>query len=110
MAFLTSLSLRVSASLFFIASNLAHASSNVSLCNNLALTALVREAELFRPFNAGLRMFNVCFGASSAITRPPKGITNTIRHSFVYNTQRSEEHTSELQSRFDLVCRLLLEK
>src|SRR5699024_6155958 len=24
--------------------------------------------------------------------------------------QRSEEHTSELQSRFDLVCRLLLEK
>src|SRR5699024_11899609 len=25
-------------------------------------------------------------------------------------TFRSEEHTSELQSRFDLVCRLLLEK
>src|SRR5699024_12325656 len=24
--------------------------------------------------------------------------------------QRSEEHTSELQSRFDLVCRLMLEK
>src|SRR5438067_6872036 len=27
-----------------------------------------------------------------------------------YELQRSEEHTSELQSRFDLVCRLLLEK
>src|SRR5699024_11302414 len=26
------------------------------------------------------------------------------------NPKRSEEHTSELQSRFDLVCRLLLEK
>src|SRR5438067_10579169 len=26
------------------------------------------------------------------------------------NVGRSEEHTSELQSRFDLVCRLLLEK
>src|SRR5699024_11966127 len=26
------------------------------------------------------------------------------------NGYRSEEHTSELQSRFDLVCRLLLEK
>src|SRR5206468_4478755 len=26
------------------------------------------------------------------------------------NTPRSEEHTSELQSRSDLVCRLLLEK
>src|SRR5207249_3588990 len=31
--------------------------------------------------------------------------TNCARASF-----RSEEHTSELQSRFDLVCRLLLEK
>src|SRR5699024_12796772 len=28
----------------------------------------------------------------------------------VNNLTRSEEHTSELQSRFDLVCRLLLEK
>src|SRR5699024_8469621 len=27
-----------------------------------------------------------------------------------YIISRSEEHTSELQSRFDLVCRLLLEK
>src|SRR6266496_1122160 len=27
-----------------------------------------------------------------------------------YRTNRSEEHTSELQSRRDLVCRLLLEK
>src|SRR5438874_12932353 len=29
---------------------------------------------------------------------------------FVYWASRSEEHTSELQSRRDLVCRLLLEK
>src|SRR5207249_6824860 len=28
----------------------------------------------------------------------------------IYFALRSEEHTSELQSRFDLVCRLLLEK
>src|SRR5437868_8752527 len=28
----------------------------------------------------------------------------------VQRRERSEEHTSELQSRFDLVCRLLLEK
>src|SRR5699024_12221644 len=33
-----------------------------------------------------------------------------IRPSSTPPTQRSEEHTSELQSRFDLVCRLLLEK
>src|SRR5699024_11566374 len=39
------------------------------------------------------------------------GLANTIKpsHLFVDGT-RSEEHTSELQSRFDLVCRLQLEK
>src|SRR5699024_12786763 len=49
------------------------------------------------------------------------GIRFGSRYGTVYNvrgktglaitlTDRSEEHTSELQSRFDLVCRLLLEK
>src|SRR5699024_12423628 len=33
-----------------------------------------------------------------------------IDHLLMAGTVRSEEHTSELQSRFDLVCRLLLEK
>src|SRR5699024_11185317 len=28
----------------------------------------------------------------------------------IFNVNRSEEHTSELQSRFDLVCRLRLDK
>src|SRR5699024_11575225 len=32
------------------------------------------------------------------------------REQFDRPVSRSEEHTSELQSRFDLVCRLLLEK
>src|SRR5207249_11532218 len=32
------------------------------------------------------------------------------RDKFSLCHRRSEEHTSELQSRFDLVCRLLLEK
>src|SRR5207249_5904837 len=32
-----------------------------------------------------------------------------VRYAFPIG-DRSEEHTSELQSRFDLVCRLLLEK
>src|SRR2546428_7340051 len=34
-------------------------------------------------------------------------VTVEVRHACV---ERSEEHTSELQSRSDLVCRLLLEK
>src|SRR5699024_11704898 len=33
-----------------------------------------------------------------------------VRQEFLEEEVRSEEHTSELQSRFDLVCRLLLEK
>src|SRR5207249_5598380 len=33
-----------------------------------------------------------------------------LRGANAVETLRSEEHTSELQSRFDLVCRLLLEK
>src|SRR2546428_5244446 len=43
---------------------------------------------------------------------PKRGICTACERGRVVqpNTQRSEEHTSELQSRSDLVCRLLLEK
>src|SRR3712207_8445620 len=34
----------------------------------------------------------------------------TVNHNVLQRTARSEEHTSELQSRQYLVCRLLLEK
>src|SRR5699024_12788256 len=44
-----------------------------------------------------------------AITRP-FGQSPPPRLQGVSFMARSEEHTSELQSRFDLVCRLLLEK
>src|SRR5699024_5348363 len=39
-----------------------------------------------------------------------KGDTVLYKKLIAGTTLRSEEHTSELQSRFDLVCRLLLEK
>src|SRR5207249_10331961 len=42
-------------------------------------------------------------GESSVVDQKIAGIVDL-------NCERSEEHTSELQSRFDLVCRLLLEK
>src|SRR5699024_12075475 len=47
-----------------------------------------------------------------SLNRP---ITHTKPHTshniaYMHYMARSEEHTSELQSRFDLVCRLLLEK
>src|SRR5207249_11641777 len=37
-------------------------------------------------------------------------MTAALRRAHATALKRSEEHTSELQSRFDLVCRLLLEK
>src|SRR2546421_1553462 len=72
---------------------------------------------LFRSKSENGRMFEKCrrptaSGCSSAtcsMSMPPTGekiITGCLR----VPSQRSEEHTSELQSRSDLVCRLLLEK
>src|SRR5260221_810074 len=48
-------------------------------------------------------LFRSTSGSSSAARRGPKEIFHRVRG-------RSEEHTSELQSHSDLVCRLLLEK
>src|SRR5699024_11570349 len=45
--------------------------------------------------------------AALSIASTTRGITVSVSASCA---ARSEEHTSELQSRFDLVCRLLLEK
>src|SRR5699024_7924274 len=41
------------------------------------------------------------------VTETGNKVVDTVQH---IRSQRSEEHTSELQSRFDLVCRLLLDK
>src|SRR5437868_989467 len=58
-------------------------------------------------FAKRLRVTRACCLACHADARPPI----RTRHGKPNNTLwRSEEHTSELQSRFDLVCRLLLEK
>src|SRR5690606_42062360 len=46
----------------------------------------------------------------SALPRPERGRRVLQRHAEVVAVTRSEEHTSELQSRENLVCRLLLEK
>src|SRR5699024_11917622 len=40
----------------------------------------------------------------------PDNFPQSLRSLYPILYNRSEEHTSELQSRFDLVCRLLLEK
>src|SRR3712207_7475985 len=67
------------------------------------------------PYTTLFRSFNITFLLVSSALRTPKGhdITHIKQdaHFFSsYFTTRSEEHTSELQSRQYLVCRLLLEK
>src|SRR5207249_12095424 len=49
-------------------------------------------------------------GGPSTAKNSPSSISSETPLSAVTWPNRSEEHTSELQSRFDLVCRLLLEK
>src|SRR5260221_10872335 len=48
------------------------------------------------------KLWRICFRRSAAGGRSPEADTPKF--------SRSEEHTSELQSHSDLVCRLLLEK
>src|SRR6266513_5642930 len=50
------------------------------------------------PYTTLFRSLRCCFRRTPKRLRP------------ACTPERSEEHTSELQSRFDLVCRLLLEK
>src|SRR2546429_7192754 len=50
-------------------------------------------------------LFRSCDGAACV---PPRGSNGPSRR--IARRRRSEEHTSELQSRLHLVCRLLLEK
>src|SRR5437868_11220272 len=52
---------------------------------------------------------DIGFTKALALENAKGGITVNVICPGYINT-RSEEHTSELQSRFDLVCRLLLEK
>src|SRR5699024_11936298 len=57
--------------------------------------------QIYSPFDVPSKYFMVKFLWEQLVEQPNGNV--------VY-PERSEEHTSELQSRFDLVCRLLLEK
>src|SRR2546430_11496653 len=47
---------------------------------------------------------------AALLDMPSSSPANTAARTMVTGTPRSEEHTSELQSQSNLVCRLLLEK
>src|SRR5438067_6342710 len=64
-----------------------------------------------RPPRSTLFPYTTLFrSALRRLAYPGRGVTLPDRARAVVIGGRSEEHTSELQSRFDLVCRLLLEK
>src|SRR3712207_7435707 len=70
---------------------------------------------LFRSNLLGLRVVVACSLEQTEFLSPANGRTTVVHPELDINvirvrTQRSEEHTSELQSRQYLVCRLLLEK
>src|SRR5207247_8027919 len=58
--------------------------------------------------HAELMNLNAVAKRSGVSTATVSRVLNDLN--VVKNSTRSEEHTSELQSRVDLVCRLLLEK
>src|SRR6266849_7414257 len=60
-----------------------------------------------RPPRSTLFPYTTLFRSRAA--RPQRPTTSAMRRSTCTRT-RSEEHTSELQSRVEIVCRLLLEK
>src|SRR5437867_6891302 len=53
---------------------------------------------------------DACAWATAACAKPKAAANVATRRTNPLRGSRSEEHTSELQSPYDLVCRLLLEK
>src|SRR5699024_12140910 len=76
-------------------------SSRISICSGVM-------GEAFGVFPC--RSSRNCFTHRVIVERPTSIALAASATVYFWSTTRSEEHTSELQSRFDLVCRLLLEK
>src|SRR5260370_31043410 len=63
-----------------------------------------------RPPRSTLFPYTTLFRSYQEVTSSPSMAARTRRHGCATSSKRSEEHTSELQSHLNLVCRLLLEK
>src|SRR5699024_11885255 len=76
----------------------------VEALNNIEVDILESISEIyFRPTDNSMRRIHVFMNDGQEIVADYETFSEKM------NYYRSEEHTSELQSRFDLVCRLLLE-
>src|SRR5207249_11981514 len=78
----------------------------LSLHDALPISSRPRARSVARPSPASRSLTTSRAWATCSTNSAPSWASRPM----VARTTRSEEHTSELQSRFDLVCRLLLEK
>src|SRR5207249_7194051 len=78
--------------------------------NGATVTNMTANFKLFIGKGSGNAADGFSFNFASDIAVNNTGEEGTGSGIIVSFDTRSEEHTSELQSRFDLVCRLLLEK
>src|SRR2546422_8594361 len=62
------------------------------------------------PYTTLFRSANTCFGTTARVREKVGAFFRGLADRIDEVKRRSEEHTSELQSRLHLVCRLLLEK
>src|ERR1039457_7343467 len=73
---------------------------------SFVITAFFFFLMIRRPPRSTLFPYTTLFRSDLSFTRPDNGVRTHAR----LGVDRSEEHTSELQSPCNLVCRLLLEK
>src|SRR5690606_41794017 len=71
--------------------------------------ALVRELDHFAAIVGRRTLISIFFGGGTPSLMDPATVAAVIDRAVGHFDARSEEHTSELQSRENLVCRLLLE-
>src|SRR5437868_12454780 len=82
----------------------------LSLHDALPIFHVSRKYPAISPKNSPSVKPIIAAAIASVTVLPTARITSDNTGRPVAMELRSEEHTSELQSRFDLVCRLLLEK
>src|SRR5438270_6920244 len=63
-----------------------------------------------RPPRSTLFPYTTLFRSALCVVRPTTSVSHSVLPRVTPAERRSEEHTSELQSQSNLVCRLLLEK
>src|SRR5256884_4616800 len=95
------------------ASNLGQMLNKICLKDGIGLVNIVRsaqQAEILRRIGAKHVVDSTAPGFMDDLTNALVETGATLAFDAIGGGKRSEEHTSELQSRLHLVCRLLLEK